>query len=544
MILLAAISLALVSESPIDTSAIDAALAKAFHATAPGATVVVVKNGEVVFRRSYGLANLETSVPLAPEMPLPIGSVTKPFTAAAVLTLVRDGKLGLDTPLRTLVPELTAAGAVTVDQLLTHTSGIKSFTDLPEWQEETARDPAKGVEAARVMSMIAAQALDFAPGSQQAYSNSNYFLLGKIVAAVSGKPYEEYLRTSVLKPAGMTHTFCASPQTIAPVLGYRKRGGPFTPEPFLGPPGCRGGGGLAATAEDVARWNRVLSTDVVLPARIRQAMVTPVGPVPEAAAYARGFEVWNHRGHRYLWHGGYTWGFVSALVHDMDENTTVALLSNNVSPVEELDAPYLAKRVALMAGGGDGAEPTAVPVPADVLSRYAGHYTNAAGDQRKVVFRGGTLFAQRVPGPRYEIFGEKPSRFFFKNSFTRFTFVTDATGKTTRMLEEGEGAPQTWERTGDLPARSPIDVPADALATLVGEYEIRPGHILAVTREGAQLFGQPTGGTREPFLASTPMDFFIESADTEFTFLTDAAGKVTAVRLHEPGWQLEARRIR
>jgi D-alanyl-D-alanine carboxypeptidase len=543
MSLLAGAALLLLTTPLIDTATIDSALARSYGSAAPGASVAVVRHGSIVFAKSYGLANLETHTALGQEMAIPIGSVTKPFTALAIMTLVRDGKLRLADQLHAYVPEMTKAGAVTIDQLLTHSSGIKSFTDLPAWQDAMGKDPETGVDAGRVLSMIAGEDLAFTPGSRDAYSNSDYFLLGKIVEKISGTPYEEYVRAAVLQPAGMAHTYCASPRAIAPVIGYRKRGTEFKREPFLGPAECRGGGGLASTAVDLGRWNQILTTDIVLPATLRAQMLAPATLTTGPGSYARGWQVWDHDGHRYLWHGGYTWGFIGTVVHDVDADVTVALVSNNVSPVEELDAQYLTKRLALMAAGRGGVEPAAVTVPEDTLARYAGLYTDTSGAQRKVTVHGGHLFAQSVPGTRYEIFGETPTRFFFKNSFDRLTFTIDATGRVSGMTEDGEEAPVTWKRTGDLPVRAPIAVPTAVLDTYVGEYEIRPGNRLVITRDGDRLFGQPTGGLREPFLATTTTNFFIESADTEFTFVSDSSGKVTSVLLHEPGWQLEAKRV-
>jgi D-alanyl-D-alanine carboxypeptidase len=526
---------------PVDVASLDRSLASVYRDDAPGATVAVMRDAVVVFERSYGLASVEPRVPLRPDMAMPIGSVTKPFTAALALMLVHDGKLRLDAPLHGLVTGWPAEPVVTVDHLLTHRSGIKPFTELPQWQEPMRKDPSAGVAEAEILALLAKEPVVFAPGSAEAYSGSNYLLLAKVIEAVAGKPYDEVLRERILLPLGMSRTSCnAAPSAVAPVKGYRKHGATFAEEPFLGPARCLGGGGLASTAGDLARWGLVLGGSRALAPESKELMTSAprVG-----ASYTRGWEAWEHAGHRFVWHGGYTWGFLSAVVHDVEHGVTVALVSNNVSPVEEIDAQYLAKRLTLMAAGHGGAEPRRTAVAPARLALLAGVYADPTGVRRKVIAADGHLFSQRDGAPRYEIHPMSESEFFYVNSFVRFTFQRGADGRATGLVESGEGPTQTWTRVGDLPVRKSISVAPEILETYVGRYEIRPGNTLTVTREGGRLFGQPSAGAKDEFKATTDTDFFIESGDTGFRFVRDAAGKVTAVLLHEGDWSLEAKRL-
>ena len=197
---------------------IDHLLTTTFQASEPGAAVIVVRNGQVLLRKGYGLANLELGVPVAPEMVFRLGSITKQFTAVAVLMLVDQGSVSLDDDITTFLPDYPTHGhTITIKQLLTHTSGIPSYTDLPElpslWRNDLTLD--------ELIALFKDQPLDFAPGAQWAYSNSGYVLLGAVIEKVSGMGYGEFVQQRIFTPLGMTHSSYDSTAQIVPGQGGR-----------------------------------------------------------------------------------------------------------------------------------------------------------------------------------------------------------------------------------------------------------------------------------------------------------------------------------
>src|SRR5262245_36905600 len=170
-------------------TAINEVLEKSFKPNEPGAAVIVVKDGRVIFRKGYGMANLELGVPVEPDMIFRIGSVTKQFTAVAILMLAEQGKLSLNDEITKFLPEYPTQGhKITVEHLLTHTSGIKSYTGLPEWRPLWRKD----VTMRELIDLFKDKPMEFAPGERWNYNNSAYVLLGAIIEKVSGQSYADF----------------------------------------------------------------------------------------------------------------------------------------------------------------------------------------------------------------------------------------------------------------------------------------------------------------------------------------------------------------
>src|SRR5436305_8019244 len=181
----------------------DLLLAAAYPADQPGAAALVVKDGQVVLRKGYGMANLELGVPAAPEDVFEIGSVTKQFTAAAILLLQERGLLRVEDEITKHLPDYPTHGErITIENLLSHTSGIPSYTSLPEWFPRVRED----MSPAALIALFKDKPLDFKPGTRWSYSNSGYIVLGALIEKVSGKSYERFLTEELLQKLGLRHT--------------------------------------------------------------------------------------------------------------------------------------------------------------------------------------------------------------------------------------------------------------------------------------------------------------------------------------------------
>ncbi|HEY7543856.1 MAG TPA: serine hydrolase domain-containing protein, partial [Blastocatellia bacterium] len=184
-------------------SAIDEVCAKTFKPNEPGAAVIVVKDGKVIFRKGYGMANMELGVKIEPDMIFRIGSVTKQFTAVAILMLMEQGKLTLQDEITKFLPDYPTQGQrITIEHLLTHTSGIKSYTGLPEWRPQWRKD----VSLKELIDLFKDKPMEFAPGEKWNYNNSAYVLLGAIIEKISGQSYAEFLEKNIFTPLGMKNT--------------------------------------------------------------------------------------------------------------------------------------------------------------------------------------------------------------------------------------------------------------------------------------------------------------------------------------------------
>jgi CubicO group peptidase (beta-lactamase class C family) len=292
----------------------------------PGVSVVVVKNGRVVKTSGYGLANVELNVPATKDTVFEIGSVTKQMTAAAIMLLVEEGKIDLDASIGTYLstaPKIWSK--VTVRNLLTHTSGVKSYTAIGSGFELSKR-----MKRDEFVKAIGAYPLDFEPGSNYNYSNSGYNLLGFIIETVSGKSYWDFMRERIFQPLGMNQTANRDPQFIVPnrADGYEWENGKLVGRDY-DLTDVFSAGAIVSTAPDLAKWDAALRGETLLKKTSINQMWTPfILSDGKSNPYGFGFNVAEFRGHRLISHGGQTAGFAANISRYVTDDLTVIVLTN------------------------------------------------------------------------------------------------------------------------------------------------------------------------------------------------------------------------
>lgn len=306
-------------------------LSRAFLAAGPsvGAQVAVVRGGDTLLLRAYGLADREKRRAATLDQQFRIGSLTKQFTAAAIMRLAERGKLSLDDDLSRWVSEFPLQGhRVTLRQLLNHTSGIHSYT---ESEAEHARS-ADDLTPLQVVGFVARDTFDFPPGTQWSYTNTGYALLGLVIERASGEPYAEYVRHELAAPLGLRHTsYCQSrPTGAGSVRGYAAHDdGTTVPAQFLSMTHPYAAGGLCSTAGDLLAWQRALAGGrVVSPASYARMTTPDTLSSGERLTYGYGLNVGQNHGHRMVMHDGAVNGFNSSLLRVPDDSLDVVVLSN------------------------------------------------------------------------------------------------------------------------------------------------------------------------------------------------------------------------
>ena len=292
---------------------------------APGASLLVIKDGDAVIRRGYGYANLEKHLKTTPATNYRLASVTKQFTAASILLLNQDGKLKLIDPIRKWLPELPASdAAITVENLLDHTSGLLDYENLiPASTKGQIND-------ADVLRMIASQhRLYFAPGSAHRYNNGGYVLLGLIVERASGMDLADFMRKRIFKPLGMAHTLMyehqRGPQVPQRAYGYSHVGGTWKLTDQDTTSATRGDGGIYTSIDDMAKWDAALYDNRLLSDASRQLAFTAHEPTDDPDfSYGFGWRI----GGDSLWHSGESMGFRNVIVRWPKQHVTVVILSN------------------------------------------------------------------------------------------------------------------------------------------------------------------------------------------------------------------------
>lgn len=394
----------------------------------PGASVAVLRDGQVVFMKAYGMADVEKGVPNSPATIFRLASVTKTFTAIAVLQLVESGKLKLDDTLSKYVPEFPNSEKIQISQLLSHMAGVPDFVSL----EEAGR---KGLE--------------FAPGTRINYSNNGYHLLGKVIEKVSGQPWDEYLKQRIFTPLGMLHTgYDNTPSLAGRATPYvAGADGAYAAIPLPDAREAYAGGGLYSTVEDMARWVQALPLGKLLRPETLELATTP-GTLADGrrTSYGYGWMTSTFRGLREVGHGGDITGYNSFVARYPDEKLTVIVLENmGMRPAGPLpDAVNLAHQIAEIWLAGRLQKPEARPnfaVSVSTLDSYAGRFKLDAPDPviqamgRFLTFvRDGDRLAAEVNGQKVPLDAKSETVFQAFGSPAVLTFIAGRGGKSPEVV--------------------------------------------------------------------------------------------------------------
>lgn len=519
---------------------LDAIFAQAYPADEPGAAVLVRRGDEVLLRQGYGMADLELGVAIAPDMVFRLGSITKQFTAVAILMLEQEGKLSVSDPITKHLPDYPEVGqTITIAHLLTHTSGIPSYTDDPDFLGMVRDD----LSVAEMIDTFDDEALLFEPGSTWRYNNSGYFLLGAIIEAASGQTYEAFLESRIFGPLDMARSDYGSPGRVIPrrVRGYHRDDEDYVNAPYMSMSLPYAAGSLLSTVDDLARWDAAIDTDTLLPATARERLFNrAVLSDGETVDYGYGWTIHDLDGRPAAGHGGGIFGFSTMVLRVPEERLFVAVLSNN--PGKQPGPGLLARQaVDMVLGRSTSAAGRFEPAS---LDDYLGVY-RIDDDTTRAVMVGddGRLFTQRTGGGRAvpEAIGE--DQFLYTDDLTRARFVRNAQGRVTHMIVQPWGgreerADRTDEPLPEPPKRAQVD-PA-IYERYAGDYELVPGLVLNVRREGDKLMTQATGqGAIELFPESETV-FFNEMIGARVTFTVD--GDAVGLVLEQGGQRIESER--
>jgi D-alanyl-D-alanine carboxypeptidase len=339
--------------------------------------VLVAQHDQPIYARAFGLADRERKRAATADTSFRIGSVTKAFTAAAIMRLEQMGKLTVSDTVEKHLTEYPGAGKyVTIHQLLTHTGGLPSYTADPT---VLSRKGERWTVPA-LLASFSGRALEFVPGSDHAYSSSGYAVLGAIVERASGRDYATFVRQELFAPAGMTRTVVGDAERdLDRALGYQARGNSLRPADPIDLSMAYASGGIRSTASDLLRWHRALEGDAILSGKTRARLY-----VPALANYAYGWFVEPICGRRALWHNGTIDGFRADYWRIPDADLVVVVLGN----CGEIDTQPIAK-AAVTAAFGQALQPLAQPRPIEpapaLVPRLVGAYRITTESRRAMV---------------------------------------------------------------------------------------------------------------------------------------------------------------
>lgn len=401
---------------------------------APGLSIAVVRNGEIVYAKGYGLSNVELNVAATPDTIYQSGSVGKQFTATLAMMLVEEGKLVLDAPISKYIAGTPEAWkGITVRHLLTHTSGISnSIYNSLDFRRDYTED--------ELLQRFAKVPLDFQPGEKWNYSNPGYVTLGILIHKVTGRFYGDLLREKIFGPLGMTTARVINEADIVMnrADGYRLENGEVKNQEWVSPTlNTTADGALYLTVLDMAKWDAALYTEKLLKRSTLDQMWTPVKLNDgKTEPYGFGWQVGEIRGHRIIHHGGAWQGFTSYILRVVDDKLTVVVLTNSASARPGAIANRIAR---IYLPELTPPEPQAVAIDPRMFDAYAGAYEMEPGFLITVSREGGQLWAQATGQSRVELLVGSEAVFLFKDVDSRITFVKDASGKVAHLILDQGG---------------------------------------------------------------------------------------------------------
>ena len=538
--------------------------------------VLVAEKGQVIFKRGYGMANMEWSIPNAPDTKFRLGSITKQFTAMLIMKLVEQGKVKLTGNVTDYLPDYPKATGdkITIHHLLTHTAGIPNYTNVPRFFETLARNPYTPQAFIKEFSSLP---LDFEPGSKFNYSNSGYFLLGVIIEKVTGKSYATVLTENILKPIQMADTGYDLFSPILPkrAAGYEKQGGKYVNAPYLDMSIPYAAGSMYSTVEDLYRWDQALYTDKLLSASSKTTMFTPfLGSYDEGAGYAYGWSIGKTKvGERkdsllLIEHGGGINGF-NTIISRLPKDKQLIVLLNNTggAPLDNMRQNIL--RILY----DQPVESPKKPIT-DLLRQSILSEPLAKTREKFSVWKTNKEYSVNendLNNLGYELMrdGKLPESInvftFNVDAFPDSYNVYDSRGEAYMTAGNKAAAIQDYKKSVALNPRNAngfdklkelgetVEAPKETvvatvdeatLASYVGTYQLAQSFSIVITQQGNKLFGQATGQPAFELFPESRTKFFLKVVDAQVTFIRNDKGEVEQLILHQNGQNMPGKRVR
>lgn len=504
-------------------------------------SILVAKEDKVLLNEGYGYANFTQNTINKPETRFAIGSVTKQFAAVGILKLSEEGLLNVEDTVSKYIPNLSHGEEITIHNLLTHTSGLKEYTQIPGFLEYDIenKDPMKMLELIKDME------LEFKPGEMYRYSNTNYLALGMIIEKVSGQTFEAYLK-DIVSPLGMKDTG----------IIYGKYKGSNDATPYVGYLEVQeidddavlsqafAAGSMYSTVEDLYRWDRAIKSGKILKQKTLKEIFKNHIPISETESYGYGWMIDNTKNRKEICHGGNTQGFTAYTGRLEEQDITVIILTNSgyyntydlkkdllsITLNEEYEMPKELKEIKIE--------------DKNLYSKYTGKYEFINGLDLNIIEDKEKLYVQ-VPGmENFEIYPKTTTEFFGKAIDVDIMFKTDDQGKAIELIFNQIGMDIVCKRIGDVEEKKEVEIDPKIYDEYVGEYDLQIGATITIIREGDKLYARVTGQETFEILPSSETEFFYKTIDANMTFIKDKSGKVIKLVFRQSGQVLESPRIK
>lgn len=526
------------SQTPSVEKQIDELIASEYKSGEPGGAILIAKDNTVIYRKAFGMANLELDIAMKPEMVFEIGSVSKQFTAVSILMLAESGKLSLQDNITRFIPDYPVGGkTITVHHLLAHTSGIRSYTEMPEWTKLWRND----LTPQEMMAVFKDQPMDFAPGEEWRYNNSAYFILGYIIEKASGMSYANFLEEKIFRPLKMENSYYGSHSEIIRnrASGYQFQG-KFLNAEYLSLTQPYAAGSIMSSIDDLLKWNEAIINDKLIKKESRMLAWTPAKlNNGKETGYGYGWAIDDVNGFKSIEHSGGIFGYTSNGIWLPEAGIYVIMLTNR----DDKGPRDVSTKIAAIAAGKPYPDVSqAIKYDEKELKKLTGVYKFEDGSKRTILLDNGVLYSQRENNPRFRLIPVAANKFYYEDSFSAIEFIPNKKSMMNAIFINRANKTNGYRTDEKIEEVKEVKVDTKLLDRYVGEYEVQPGFSFVVTREDSKLMIQATGQDKFELFAKSDTRFFLKVVAAEVEFKSNKDGVVEALTLFQAGQAIPALR--
>ncbi|MDC1505492.1 serine hydrolase [Winogradskyella sp.] len=512
------------------------------NADAPGATILIAKNGKTIYRKAVGKSSLELDVDMVPENVFMLASITKQFTVVAILMLEEQGKLSLDDPITKFVPDYPTLGkTITIHHLLNHTSGIKSYTDIGNLVEVARND----MTLDELIDYFKNEPMDFDPGEAFNYNNSGYVLLGKIIEVISKDTYENFIEKTIFERLGMTNSSYGNNRELVKnrVEAYEEAENGYVNASYLSMTIPHAAGALISTIDDMLKWQNALTNNTLITAAsLDKAINGSDLNSGEHLDYGYGLGELNLKGSKGYTHSGGIFGTSTNGIYLIEEDVYVIGLSNcSCNDIETVTRNLAATAI----GKPYPTMKDVIKLSEDKLKQWVGAYEFEDGAIRHIFIKDGQLNSMRESetNTTFEIFPLSDHRFMFADSGIEYKFSTSKDGKRQALfITDSENMGKEVDKP--MPeARKEVALSNSILKQYAGKYELAPNFHVEITVDGNQIFAQATGQGKFELFAENETKFFAKITALSVKFNKNTSDIVESFNLYQGGQDTFAKKV-
>lgn len=518
---------------------IDAIFNQAYPINSPGATVLIAKNDKILYRKAFGMSNLELKTQMKPESILQLASITKQFTSVAILMLMEQGKLSLKDPLSKYIPDFTRGNEITLHHLLSHTSGIKSFTSLPEFRTKTRLD----MTPEEMINSFKNLPLEFNPSEKYEYSNSGYVLLGYIIEKLSGMSYEDFIQKNIFDKLGMKNSYYANPYKIIPnrVNGYQFYEGNYENPDYISTTIPYAAGSLMSTIDDMFLWSKAIHHNTLISENSKQlAFTNATLNNGKNANYGYGWFINEIAGIKTLEHTGGINGFTTSGIYIPSRNIYSIVLTN----LDDGKGPETYNlKVASALLGKPFTEKAPVKLSENELKKWMGAY-QFEDVVRYISYEKGTLYSTREGGRPLKLEPISENEFRFENSFTTYKFSSKNGKKQVLYKDRIKKSIGIETDKKPITEKETIALAPKILMKYVGVYELQPSFQIEIEMQNDHLFAKATGQPTVELFAESENSFLIKEISAQVIFNLNTDGTVKSLTFSQGGNKMEGNKLK